>query len=170
LYWHQQDEQRLHTTRDATTQKSEGESNMEGRKSKTLVVGWVLLLLVALLLAAGAVASLVTAYARGNDLIAGVSLNDLAAVNPGIPDAIRGRRATAAFYAFSCAVLLAWIALTAFRRREKWAWHAILTAFGLGCIFSLLRVPLLGTSPTVDSIGILSVLAIALLVSARDFY
>jgi len=141
----------------------------DGRKSKTLVVGWVLLLLVALLLAAGAVASLVTAYARGNDLIAGVSLNDLAVVNPGIPDAIRGRRATASFYAFSCAVLLAWITLTAFRRREKWAWRAILTAFGLGCILSLLRVPLLGTRPTFDSIAILSVLAIALLVSFRDF-
>jgi hypothetical protein len=139
------------------------------RKSRTLVVGWVLLLLAAFLLAAGAVASLVTAYARGNDVIAGVRLNDLAVVNPGIPDAIRGRRATASFYAFSSGVLLAWIALTAFRRREKWAWRAILTALGLGCILSLLRVPLLGTNPTFDSIAILIVLAIALGVSARDF-
>jgi hypothetical protein len=142
---------------------------MEGRKSKTLVVGWVLLLLVALALVAGGVASLVTAYARGNDLIAGVSLNDLAVVNPRIPDAIRGRRATASFYAFACGVLLAWIALTAFRRGEKWAWRAILTALGLGCLLSLLRVPLLGTSATVDATGILIILAIALLVSARDF-
>ena len=141
----------------------------DGRKSRTLVVAWVLLVLAAFLLAAGAVASLVTAYARGNDVIAGVSINDLAGVNPRLPDAIRGRRATAAFYAFSSAVFLAWIALTAFRRREKWAWRAILTALGLGCILSLLRVPLLGTNATFDSIAILVVLAIALGVSARDF-
>ena len=141
----------------------------EGRKSKTLVIGWSLLLLVAFLLAAGAVASLVTAYARGNDVIGGVSLNELAAVNPRIPEAIRGRRATASVYAFSCAVLLAWIALTAFRRGEKWAWRAILTSLGLGCVLSLLRIPLLGMRGTADAIGILIVLAIALAVSARDF-
>jgi hypothetical protein len=43
-------------------------------------------------------------------------------------------------------VLTAWIALTGYKRREGWTWHALLWAIGIGSALSILRIPLLNVT------------------------
>jgi hypothetical protein len=140
------------------------------KKSWTLTVGWVILFVLGLLLAFQGLESLLVAYRGADESLAGVSLQDLAKLNPALPDAIRGRRATAASLAFSFGLLLMWMAVTAYRRREKWAWWALLCSVGLGSLTSLMRVPLLGQSSGAVQPGVfLALLLLALAVSYRDF-
>jgi bacteriorhodopsin len=140
------------------------------RKSLTLTFGWLLLLAVGLLITLGGLESLYIAYFGSTESIAGVSMETLAQVNPELPKAIRGRRATAACYAVSMGTLLAWVAATAFRRRQKWAWYALLCAVGAGAILSILRIPLLDYRAGAETAGsILVALILALAVSYRDF-
>ncbi len=88
---------------------------MDSEKSSvTLKIGWILLLLAGLLMTLGGLESFAVAYWGADDLIAGVSLEKLAQVNPDLPKAMRGRRATAAFYATSCGLLVAWVAVAAY--------------------------------------------------------
>lgn len=144
---------------------------MENRKkSVTLTIGWILLLLLGLVIAGGGVASLLVAYRGADDPIVGVKLERMAEVHPDLPKALRGRRATASSFAISYGILLMWVAATAYKRAEKWAWYSSLTSLGFGSLLSLLRVPVLDTTLGVPVAGgLLAILAIALAVSYRDF-
>ncbi len=140
------------------------------RRSMTLKIGWLLLIAMGLLITLGGIESLVVAYRGADDPIMGVSMERMAELNPDLPNAIRGRRATAAFYATSCGLLVAWIAATAFRQRQKWAWYALLSSVGVGAALSVLRIPLLDYTPGAQAAAaILVVLVVALAISYRDF-
>ncbi len=136
----------------------------------TLKIGWLLLTAMGLLITLGGIESLVVAYRGADDPIMGVSMERMAELNPDLPKAIRGRRATAAFYATSCGLLVAWIATTAYRQRQKWAWYALLSSVGLGAVLSVMRIPLLDYTPGAQTAAaILVVLIVALAISYRDF-
>ena len=140
------------------------------RKALSLTIGWVLLLILGLGIAGGGLASLMVAYRGANDIVAGIGFEAMAKMHPDLPNAIRGRRATAATWAISCGVLLCWITLTAFKRGEKWAWLAVGTSLGAGCLLSLLRVPTLGLRAGAAAAGIsLGILLVTLFVSYRNF-
>ncbi len=142
----------------------------QDKKSLSLTIAWITLTLLGAIIALGAAISLYTAYHAPDDPIAGISLSRLAEVDPGLPAALRGRRATAAFYAFSFGVLFAWVAASGFRRRQRWARYAMLLSLGTGAVLSLLRVHLLGIRPGSEVPGLLLiVLALAMVISARDF-
>ncbi len=138
--------------------------------SVTLTIAWVILVIMGLLMILGGAASLIVAYRGGNEAIAGVSFEKLAQVSPELPNAIRGRRATAATYALSCGLFVAWVAVTAFRKRQKWAWYCLLCSVGVGAALSALRVPLMDYRPGwVVAGATLIALIIALGISYRDF-
>jgi hypothetical protein len=141
-----------------------------GKKSVTLTIGWVMLLVLGVLMTLGGLESLVFAYRAGNEAPAGVSMQELARINPELPVALRGRRATAASLAISCGILVVWIAAIPYRRGEKWAWWALLCSIGLGTTLSVLRVSALGTKAGAVAAGIfLTWLLLALAISYRDF-
>ncbi len=140
------------------------------KKSVTLSIAWITLLILGILMSVAGLGSLFEAYRGTDPFLGGVSYDQVANLNQDIPNMLRGRRATAASLGVTCGVLLCWIAPTAFRRREKWSWYALLSAFGLGAILSLLRVPLLAYRTGAEPAGIiLAILLIALAVSFRDF-
>ena len=140
------------------------------KKSATLTIAWVILLLMGLLMILGAAASMYVGFSGGDEVIAGMPSHALAQTNPELPLALRGRRITAACYALTCGVLISWIAVTAFRGRQKWAWYALLCSVGLGSVLSTLRAPLMDYKPGMQVSGItLIVLLIALAISYRDF-
>jgi len=144
---------------------------MDSEKSSvTLKIGWILLLVAGLLITLGGLESFAVAYWGADDLIMGVSLEKLAQVNPDLPKAVRGRRATAAFYATSCGLLVAWVAASAFRKRQKWAWYALLCSLGIGAVGAILRVPILDYTPgSQTAIAVVVALVLALSISYRDF-
>jgi hypothetical protein len=140
------------------------------KKSLTLTFGWLLLMAVGLLITLGGLEAMFVAYFGSADSVSGVSMEKLAQLSPDLPKAIRGRRATAAFYAISCGILVAWVAATAFRRRQKWSWYALLCSLGVGTILSILRIPLLDYRAGAEAAGsILVALLLALAVAYRDF-
>lgn len=140
------------------------------KKPVTLTIAWLLLLVMGLLMVLGGLESVLIAYRGSDQAIVGVSLQSPAQINPDLLKALRGRRATAACYAVSCGLLVAWVAATAFRKRQKWSWYALLCSLGVGAILSLLRIPLLDYRPGAESAGmILAVLVLALAISWRDF-
>lgn len=140
-----------------------------GRRSMTLTIGWVLLAILGFGLAAGGVASTLTAY-RGTETIAEVPLERFSDFNADLPTVLRGRRATAASFALTSGLLLLWLAVQPFRRGEKWVWWAVLTSVGIGCAASLLRLPMIGLRlGTGSSAAILVVAVLALAISYRDF-
>ena len=142
----------------------------EGKKSWTLTAGWVLTLIVGLLITLGGLGSMFVAYRVPEESISGVSLADMAKLNPDLPTALKARRATAASLAITTGLLVCWIALTAYKKGEKWAWYALLSSIGIGTILSMLRISLLGTSSGVGTAAVLAgLLLIALLISFRDF-
>jgi hypothetical protein len=78
--------------------------------------------------------------------------------------ALRGRRATAATWAFASAVLAFLTALFPYRRGEKWAWWALLLSLGLSQILSALRYVFIGTPLGAGTaVTIVAVLLLALL-------
>ncbi len=140
------------------------------KKSLTLSIAWIVLLVFGILMSITGIGSLAEAYRGADPFLAGVTYDQLATLNPEIPNMLRGRRATAASLAVTCGVLLCWIAATAFRRREQWSWYALLSAFGLGSILSILRVPVLGYRAGAETAGVfLAILVITLAISYRDF-
>ena len=144
------------------------------RKSKTLTTSWILLLVLGLLLVLLSLGSLSAAYqffGLQDVLVQGVSVHKLAEVDPRLPTIIRGRRATAASLSLSLGILLAWIAATAYRRGERWAWPALLVSVGVGTIVSLLRYVILQTTVGLLPAGItLGILVVALLIAYKDFH
>ncbi len=142
----------------------------ENKKSVTLVIAWVLLLIMGLLMILGGTESMIVAFRGANETIAGTTSQALSAINPDLPGALHGRRLTAATYALSCGLFVVWITMVPFRRREKWAWYALLCSVGLGSTLSALRAPLMGIRTGVEVPAVtLIVLLIALVISYRDF-
>jgi len=140
------------------------------KKSVTLIIAWVILLILGLLMVLGGAESMIFGFRGGSETIEGTSFDALAQINPELPKALRARRVTAASYALTCGLLVSWIAVTAFRKRQKWAWYALLCSVGLGSVLSILRVPLMDYRPGMQVSGItLIVLLIALAISYRDF-
>ena len=143
---------------------------MKGAKM-LFVVSWVLLLVLSAALALFSLGSLATAYFADQDtLYAGT--NGPATVSVGLEEirqaggagavaAFKGRRATAATWAFGCAMLAALVVFFPYRRGEKWAWWALLVSVGLAQLLSLGRLLTIGTSSGAGTSGIL--LAILLL-------
>ena len=140
------------------------------KKSLTLTIAWIVLLVSGILMSIAGIGSLSEAYRGADPFLAGVSYDQLAALNPEIPNMLRGRRATAASLGVTCGLLLCWIAATAYKRREKWSWYALLSAFGLGSLLSILRVPVLGYRAGAEIAGVfLVILVTTLAISYRDF-
>jgi hypothetical protein len=140
------------------------------KKSLTLSVAWIILLVLGILMSIAGLGSLSEAYRGTSPFLAGVTYDQLANLNPEIPNMLRGRRATAASLGVACGILLCWIAATAFKRGEKWSWYALLSAFGVGCILSILRVPVLGSRAGAETpIVLMIILLIPLAISFRDF-
>ena len=108
---------------------------------------WVLLAVVAVLMLLGGIASTYTAYADVEDnlLPGGPTVQDLAATNPSLATALRGRRATAAAFALAYGVLLLFTVVVPYRRGEVWAWWGILAASLALALVIMARVPLLDT-------------------------
>ena len=139
-------------------------------RSKTLATAWVLLVVLGVLLVAGALGSFTVAYRRTPDIIAGTELARLETVDSNLPDALRGRRATSAALSFSTGVFLIWIALIPFRRRERWAWRAVASALGGAGALSLARIPALDMRQGSGTSAVVFVwVALALIISYRDF-
>ncbi len=140
------------------------------KKSVTLVIAWVLLLILGLLMILGGIENLIVAYRGISENIAGTTTQALQNINPDLPKALHGRRATAGSYALITGMLVAWIAVVPFRQRQKWSWYALLCSVGLGSVLSALRIPLMDYRPGGDVAAItLVVLLIALVISFRDF-
>jgi hypothetical protein len=140
------------------------------KKSLTLSIAWIVLLLLGILMSVAGLGSLAEAYRGRSPFLAGVSYEQLASLNPEIPNMLRGRRATAASLGVTSGMLLCWISATAFRRGEKWSWYALLSAFGLGSILSILRIPMLGYRSGAEVGGfVLAIMLILLAISFRDF-
>ncbi|HVF89832.1 MAG TPA: hypothetical protein VNH22_07185 [Blastocatellia bacterium] len=119
------------------------------RVSKLLfVASWVILLLLTVSAALISAISIRTAYGGGPDNItASYSLEQLTtATSQEVALAIRGRRATAASWALGCALLSIFVVLVPYRRGEKWAWWALLIAWGIPQFISLARAVPFGSS------------------------
>ena len=108
---------------------------------------WVLLTIAGALMLLGSMASTFTAYSRAEDplLPGGPSVDAVESVHPGLGDALRGRRATAAAFAASYAVLFLSVVLVPYRRGDVWAWWALLASSAVLGLIIMLRVPILGT-------------------------
>ena len=108
---------------------------------------WILITIVAVLTLAAGVASTSVAYFGKDDEFGqgGAKLSEVAKERPELATAVRSRRATSAVYAVGWATFLLFVTLGPYRRGEKWAWWAILTATVVPAALSALRVPLLGT-------------------------
>ena len=136
------------------------------------IASWVLLTILAALVAAFSVLSTMNAYSGApDDLTSGYRVADLAAVNPDAATAVRGRRATASTWALAYALLHAWIVLVPYRKGERWAWWALLMSLGISQVLSIARVPALGTTLGANTSGILlAFLVVGLLLGAPRMF
>jgi hypothetical protein len=136
------------------------------------VLSWILLLLLAGLMAFGSITSTMNAYGGAPDnLTPNVSVQKVGELGDNVEAALRGRRATAATWALSYALLLGYVVLVPYRRRERWAWWAILLSLGISQLLSVARIPALGIAqgslvPTI----LLIVLALGLLAGAPKMF
>jgi hypothetical protein len=131
---------------------------------------WILLAIVGALFLLGGLGSTYVAYSGTQDNLMpeGPTVEQVEAVHPGLGNALRGRRATAAAFAVAYAVLFLSVVLGPYRRGEVWAWWAILaSSFALGLVI-MLRVPVLGTQlGALTGLIQLSVVLLALLLDVR---
>ena len=121
---------------------------------------WVILTIVAALVILFSLVSAWWAYGGGNYLIGPKSVGQIAAAHEGVGPALRAIRGTSAAYAAAYGVLFLAIVLGPYRRREVWAWWAILGGMATLVIITALRVPTLGVARGVE--GPLTVLAVVL--------
>jgi uncharacterized membrane protein HdeD (DUF308 family) len=91
----------------------------------------------------GSVVAAYLAY-RGDLLIGGMAVAEVAGGRPGMETALRAMRGTAAAYAVGYALLFLATVLGPYRRGDKSAWWAILVAVLAFTAVTLLRLPLLG--------------------------
>ncbi|HYP29621.1 MAG TPA: hypothetical protein VE262_23110 [Blastocatellia bacterium] len=133
------------------------------------LASWVILLLLTASVVFISVISIGTAYGGGQDNLTPThTLEQLtAATSPEVGLAVRGRRATAATWALGCALLSIFVVLIPYRRGEKWAWWALLVAWGIPQFISLARAIILGTSfGTSAPATVLAVLLLGLMAGA----
>jgi hypothetical protein len=144
------------------------------KNSKLLfAASWILLLLLCGAVTLAALGSLGTAYFGAQDvLIPAVTLDEIRNLGgEEAVDAFRGRRATAASWAFGCGVLSMLVTLVPYRRAERWAWWALLLSLGLSQMLSLSRVLTLGTTSGANTAGILfGTLMLGLLLGAPRMF
>jgi hypothetical protein len=133
---------------------------------------WLLLVVLAVLVAFFSVTSTMGAFRRGTDMLTpSYSVADLAGANEEAAMAIRGRRVTAATWALAYALLLVLVVLVPYRRGEQWAWWAILVSIGLAQMLSVARVAALGINQGAGTSGILlAVILLALLAGAPQMF
>ena len=135
------------------------------------LASWVILLVLSGLLIFLSLNSLRLAYFGKGDTLVAITEGDQVRVvglekireiagEEGVK-AFKARRATAATWAFGCAVLSALVTFFPYRRGEKWAWWALLLALGLSQLLSLGRAVTIGTIQGASASGI--ILAFALL-------
>jgi hypothetical protein len=85
--------------------------------------------------------------------------------------AFRGRRATAATWAFGYAVLAIGVIWIPYRRAEKWAWWALFVSLGLSQFLSLGRAIMLGaTAGTATPAILLAFVLLGLLAGAPRIF
>jgi hypothetical protein len=108
---------------------------------------WVVLTLVGALILLGALGSTFVAYTAREDPLmpGGPTVDAVESVHPGLANALRGRRATAAAFAAAYAVLFLSVVLGPYRRGDAWSWWALLAASAVLGVITMLRVPMLGT-------------------------
>lgn len=108
---------------------------------------WIVLAIVGVLFLLGGAVSTYIAYSGAEDnlLPGGPTVEQAEAVHPGLGNALRGRRATAAAFALAYAVLFLSVVFGPYRRGEVWAWWALLASSAVLGIVIMLRVPALGT-------------------------
>jgi hypothetical protein len=108
---------------------------------------WVVLVLVGALLLVGSIGSTYVAYSGSEDLLlpGGPTVDAVEAMHPGLGNALRGRRGTAAAFAAGFATLYLFVVLVPYRRGDVWAWWALLAAAAVLGVIIMLRVPALGT-------------------------
>jgi hypothetical protein len=107
----------------------------------------ILLALIAALTIFGSLQSAAVALSSGADRVGSVTFDQLRGM--GAEDAvqaIRGRRVTAATWALGYAVLFALVVLVPYRRKERWAWWALLISMVVPQLISLARLPFIGTT------------------------
>ena len=135
------------------------------------LASWVLLLVLFAGIGFTSLTSLSFAYFGTEDVLATVELDGKTKTigleqikeigGESAVKAFKGRRATAASWAFGYALLALFVVFFPYRRGEKWAWIALLVSILLSQIFSVGRVFTLGT--VLGSGTALTVLAVALL-------
>jgi hypothetical protein len=128
---------------------------------------WVILTIMGTLVVLVSLVSAWVAYSGRNYPIGPTPLAEIAAAHPGVGPAMRGIRATSAAYAGAYGVLFLAITLGPYRRREVWAWWAILGAMAVLAIIAVLRIPTLGVALGVEAPLIqLAVVVVGLLLDA----
>ncbi len=113
---------------------------------KTLfIVGWVLLLLLATALTLLSInATYIPLTAQPEGVTSSVSVDDIGEkMSPEVATALRGRRVTAATWALAYGLLLWAVLLVPYKRRERWAWWAVLLSMLISQLLSLARIPML---------------------------
>jgi hypothetical protein len=145
------------------------------------LASWVLLLVLFAGIGFTSLTSLGVAYFGTQDVLATVEvdgktktigleqINDIG--GDSAVKAFKGRRATAATWAFGYALLAIFLVLFPYRRGEKWAWFALLVSLLLSQLFSIGRVFILGTvSGSGTSLTILAVALLGLLAGAPHIF
>lgn len=139
---------------------------MKGQKVLFLA-SRIILIVVSMFVAAASLGSLSNAYFGEDDnLVPGFTLQHLREAGDrvnvdgqpageSVVDAFRGRRATAATWAFAYAVLAIAVIFVPYGRGERWAWWALLLSVVVGQILSLGRAVMLGTSQGLTTPGLL---------------
>jgi hypothetical protein len=106
-----------------------------------------LLALVAVIVIYGSLGSVSVALLDRADRIGSLTFDQLRSM--GAEDAvqaIRGRRVTAATWAMAYGVLFGWVVLVPYRRKERWAWWALLVSLVIPQIISIARLLFIGTA------------------------
>ena len=144
------------------------------KDSKLLFLSsWIVLLTLCVLITLGSMGSLGNAYFGARDsLTATVGLDEINTIGgEAAVDAVKGRRATAATWAFGCGLLSMFVVLIPYRRGERWSWWALLFAIGLSQLLSMARALTLGTTVGAGTAGLIfGVLMLGLLAGAPRMF
>lgn len=144
------------------------------RDSRLLFLSsWVILLVLTILLTLGSLGSLGTAFFGSQDnLTPAVGLEAIRTLGAEeAVDAFRGRRVTAATWAFGCGVLAVIVVLIPYRRGERWSWWALLASVGLSQLLSMARALVLGTTVGTGTAGLIfGILMLGLMAGAPRMF